>query len=74
MARPQTAPNFSGLWKQDNDRCQPKRSGNVNLRIEQIDPKLKIESTIAWFIEFPVRGAKAHHGRRSLRIDGYRRR
>jgi len=45
-ARPQAAPDFSGLWKQDNDRCQPKRNGDVTLRIEQEDPELTVETTI----------------------------
>lgn len=47
VARPQTAPDFSGLWKQDNDRCQPKRSGDVTLRIDQIGFQLTVETTIA---------------------------
>jgi hypothetical protein len=47
-ARPQSAPDFSGLWKQDNDRCLPKRSGVVTLRIEHHDPELKIESSISY--------------------------
>jgi hypothetical protein len=47
VALPQTAPDFSGLWKQDNDRCQPKRSGDVTLRIEQNGPKLTVETSIS---------------------------
>jgi hypothetical protein len=47
VARPQSAPDFSGLWVQDNDRCQPKRSGNVALRIDHHDPKLTIETSIS---------------------------
>lgn len=46
-AWPQAAPDFSGLWKQDNDRCQPKRSGDVALRIEHRDPELAVETTIS---------------------------
>jgi hypothetical protein len=46
VARSQTKPDFSGLWKQDNDRCQPKRSGDVTLRIEQNDPELTVETSI----------------------------
>ncbi len=45
VARPQTAPDFSGLWKQDNDRCQPKRSGDVTLRIVQDRTELTIETS-----------------------------
>jgi hypothetical protein len=46
-AWPQTAPDFSGLWKQDNDRCQPKRNGDVTLRIEQHNPELTVETSIS---------------------------
>lgn len=46
-AWPQTMPDFSGLWKQDNDRCQPKRSGDVALHIEHHDPELTIETSIS---------------------------
>jgi outer membrane biogenesis lipoprotein LolB len=45
-ARAQTATDFSGLWKQDNDRCQPKRSGDVTLRIEHHDPEFTVETSI----------------------------
>ena len=44
---PQTAPDFSGVWQQDNDRCQPKRNGDVTLRIEQNGPKLTVETSIS---------------------------
>jgi hypothetical protein len=46
-AWPQTVPDFSGMWKQDNDRCQPKRSGDVMLRIEDHDSQLTVETTIS---------------------------
>ena len=46
-AGPQTVPDFSGLWKQDNDRCQPKRSGEVTLHIEHHDPELTVETSIS---------------------------
>ena len=46
-AWPQAAPDFSGVWKQDNDRCQPKRSGDVTLRIEHQDPQLTVETSIS---------------------------
>ena len=42
----QATPDFSGQWKQDNDRCQPKRNGDVTLRIEHRDPALTVETTI----------------------------
>ena len=34
VARPQATPDFSGLWEQDNDRCQLKRIGDVPLHTE----------------------------------------
>jgi hypothetical protein len=43
----QTVPDFSGLWKQDNDRCQPKRSGDVMLHIGHLDPELTVETSIS---------------------------
>jgi hypothetical protein len=46
VAWPQAAPDFSGLWNQDNDRCQPKRGGDVTLRIEQSGPELTVETSI----------------------------
>ncbi len=45
-ASSQSAPEFSGLWQQDNDRCQPKRKGEVTLRIEHRDPSLTVETLI----------------------------
>jgi hypothetical protein len=46
-AWPQTAPDFTGLWKQDNDRSQPKRSGDVTLRIVHREPEFTVETTIS---------------------------
>jgi hypothetical protein len=46
-AWPQTAPDFSGIWKQDNDRSQPKRKGNVTLHIEHHAPELTVETMIS---------------------------
>ena len=46
-AAAQARPDLSGLWKQDNDRCQPKRSGDVTLRIAGHDPDLTVETFIA---------------------------
>jgi len=45
-AFPQAVADFSGLWKQDNDRCQPKRTGDVTLRIEEHAPELTVETSI----------------------------
>jgi len=47
VAWSQGTQDLSGLWKQDNDRCQPKRDGNVTLRIEHHDPKLTVETSIS---------------------------
>ena len=38
-------PGFSGIWKQSNDRCVPKRIGEVVLRIEHHDATLVVETT-----------------------------
>ena len=38
-------PDFSGTWKQSNERCAPKRKGDVTLRIEHRDPDLTVETT-----------------------------
>ncbi len=46
-ARPQSAPDFSRLSKQDNDRCLPKRSGDATLCIEHHDPELTIETSVS---------------------------
>jgi hypothetical protein len=42
----QTRPDFSGTWKQSNERCLPRRTGDVALRIDQRDPELIVETTI----------------------------
>ncbi len=42
----QTGPDFSGVWKQDNERCQPKRSRDVTLHIEHHDLELTVETSI----------------------------
>jgi hypothetical protein len=39
-------PNFSGTWKQSNERCQPKRTGEVMLRIDHQGHRLTVETTI----------------------------
>jgi len=46
VAWSQGMPDFSGLWKQDNDHCQPKRTGDVTLRIEHHAPELTVETSI----------------------------
>jgi hypothetical protein len=47
VAWSQGTPDFSGLWKQDNDRCQPKRNGDVKLRIEHHEPELTVDTSIS---------------------------
>jgi hypothetical protein len=42
----QTTANFSGAWKQSNERCVPKRSGEVTLHIDHRDPELIVETSI----------------------------
>lgn len=39
--------DFSGTWKQDNQRSEPRRTGSVVLRIEQHGPELVVETTAA---------------------------
>jgi hypothetical protein len=43
----QGTPDFSGLWRQDNDRSQPKRKSDVTLRIEDRDAALTVETSIS---------------------------
>ena len=38
-------PDFSGTWKQSNDRCVPRRTGDVILRIAHHDPEFNVETT-----------------------------
>jgi len=56
----QTQPDFSGLWKQDNDRCQPKRSGNVTLRIEHHGQELRVETSILRGSQTPRRALQRY--------------
>jgi hypothetical protein len=42
----QTRPGFTGTWKQSNDRCLPRRTGDVTLRIEHRGPELTVETSI----------------------------
>jgi hypothetical protein len=39
-------PNFSGVWKQANERCVPPRKGEVTLRIQHRDPELVVSTSI----------------------------
>ena len=38
--------DFSGLWRQSNERCVPVRTGDVTQRIEQRGSELIVETTI----------------------------
>jgi len=40
-----TNPNFSGTWKQSNERCVPARKGDVTLHIDHHDPDIIVETT-----------------------------
>ncbi len=42
----QPKPDFSGTWKQSDERSMPKRTGKVTLHIEHRDPELTVETTI----------------------------
>ena len=64
VAWSQGTPDFSGLWKQDNDRCQPKRNGDVTLRIEHHDPKLTVETSIS------SNSASSRHAIQKYTTDG----
>jgi hypothetical protein len=39
------APDFSGTWKQSNEQCSPKRTGDVMLKIDHRDPEFLVETT-----------------------------
>jgi hypothetical protein len=42
----QAKPDFSGTWKQSNERSIPQRTGNVTLHIAHRDPELTVETTV----------------------------
>ena len=39
-------PNFSGTWKQSNERSIPTRTGKVVVQIDHQDPDMTVETTI----------------------------
>jgi hypothetical protein len=43
----QARPDFSGVWKQDNERSLPRRNGDLTLRIEHRDPELIVETSMS---------------------------
>lgn len=64
VAWPQPAADFSGQWKQDNERCQPKRRGDSTLRIGQSSAELTVETTIV------SDAGKARHAVQKYTLDG----
>jgi len=60
----QPTPDFSGTWKQSNERSIPNRMGNVTLHIDHRDPELTVETTT-------LRGAAApRHAVQRYTTDG----
>jgi hypothetical protein len=56
--------DFSGTWKQSNERSTPARTGNVTLHIDHRDPDMTVETTIQ-------RGsAAARHALQHYSTDG----
>ena len=57
-------PNFSGTWKQSNERSVPTRTGNVVVQIDHHDPDMTMETTI-------LRGSAApRHALQRYTTDG----
>lgn len=60
----QPNPDFSGNWKQSNERSMPERKGEVTLRIDHRDPEMIVETAI-------FRGSSApRHAVQHYRTDG----
>jgi hypothetical protein len=57
-----SAQDLSGTWKQSNEQCVPKRTGDVTLKIEHRDSGLVIETT--------SRGLIARHALQRYTTDG----
>lgn len=57
-----SAPDFSGSWKRDNERCSPKQAGDVTLTIHQSDSELVVETT--------SKGLIARHALQHYTMDG----
>jgi hypothetical protein len=55
-------PDFSGTWKQSNEQCSPKRTGDVTLTIRHRDPELVVETT--------SNGRVARHALQRYTTDG----
>jgi hypothetical protein len=58
----QARTDFSGVWKQDNARCEPKRNGDVTLTIRHRDPELVVETA--------SRGLIPRHASQRYTTDG----
>jgi hypothetical protein len=41
----QSSADFSGTWRQSNERSQPSRKGDVTLKIDHHDPELTVETS-----------------------------
>jgi hypothetical protein len=37
--------DFSGTWKQNNEQCSPRRTGDLTLKIKHRDPDLVVRTT-----------------------------
>jgi hypothetical protein len=57
-----SVPDFSGSWKQSNEQCSPKRTGDVALRIEHRAPELIVETT--------SKGPSTRHALQRYTTDG----
>jgi hypothetical protein len=57
-----TVPDFSGIWKQNNELCSPKRTGDVMLSIQHREPELLVETTST--------GRTAKHALQRYTTDG----
>jgi hypothetical protein len=53
VACSQKTPVFSGVWKQDGDRCRPKRTGDVTLDLDDRNPRLEVKTSISQASESP---------------------
>jgi hypothetical protein len=57
-------PDFSGTWKQSNERSTPARKGDVTLHIEDSESQLTVETTIL------RNGAAPKHALQHYTTDG----
>jgi hypothetical protein len=64
VARPQTATDLSGVWQQENDRCQPRRTGDVTLHIEHHGTELVVETSMV------DASSRSRHAVQRYTVDG----